>query len=60
MDKLLAVLNENYEIEVKGGLQLITIFKYKSEGNALDKVLNGRKVILEQLSAEVIQLVVPA
>lgn len=60
MDKLLAVLKENYEIEVKGGLQLITIFNYKSESNALDKVLNGRKVILEQLSAEVIQLVVPA
>lgn len=60
MDKLLDVLKQNYEIEVSNNLQLITIFKYKSEENALEKVLNGRKVILEQLSAEVIQLVVPA
>lgn len=59
MDKLIEILKEDYEIEVKAGLQLITIFKYKSESNALEKVLNGRPVILEQLSADVIQLVVP-
>jgi len=57
-DKLIQDFERDYTIEIIKELQLITIFNYKSEQNALNKVLNGRDVILEQLSSKVIQLVV--
>ena len=57
-DTLIQDLERDYAIEITKELQLITIFNYKSEQNALNKVLQGRDVILEQLSSKVIQLVV--
>ncbi len=57
-EALIHDLETDYSIEITKGLQLITIFNYKSEENALEKVLEGREVILEQLSSNVIQLVV--
>lgn len=56
-NEFLNEIGKEYEVKATKNLQLITIFNYKSEQNALDKVLNGRKVMLEQLSSHVIQLI---
>jgi aspartate kinase len=58
--KLVQKLEKEYMIKTIDHLELITIFNYKSEESALKKVVGTREVILEQLTASVIQVVVPA
>ncbi len=56
---LIEKLGKEYLIETRDQLELITIFNYKSEASALKKIVGNREVILEQLTAGVIQVVVP-
>ena len=56
LDNLLNYLKNEYQVKYNNGLELITIRHY--DQLTIDKIVNNRKIILEQKSRLTVQLVV--
>jgi aspartate kinase len=56
LDELMGELKKSYKVLHNKGLELITIRNYTKEG--FDKVLTGKKILLEQRTRNTAQLVV--
>ncbi len=56
LDNLLNYLKNEYQVKYNNGLELITIRHYDQQ--TIDKIVNNRKIILEQKSRLTVQLVV--